>query len=173
MKQLKKELAGDDEEIRRGRQVRRRDKILFRPRKASRASKISKPNWRRRATCCSLPDLPKGSGGIGPAMGGALGDYAATSSARWINRSAPARVPGQRDLKSFLDQLDRQVSGELDRRALLDAQQYLQQMMKQGQGEKAKIMRAAAVRARRMRRPTALGRKNPRQSSGQGTRKEK
>ena len=27
------------------------------------------------------------------------------------------------------------MSGELDRRALLDAQQYLQQMMKQGQGE--------------------------------------
>jgi hypothetical protein len=41
--------------------------------------------------------------------------------------------PGQ--FKSFLDKLDQQVTGELDRRALIDAQQYLQQMMQQGQGE--------------------------------------
>src|SRR5262245_54806629 len=39
----------------------------------------------------------------------------------------------QSDLKSFLDRLNNQVTGELDRRALLDAQQYLEQMMKQGQ----------------------------------------
>jgi hypothetical protein len=43
--------------------------------------------------------------------------------------------PGQGQLKSFLDKLDQQVSGELDRRALIDAQQYLQQMMQQGGGE--------------------------------------
>jgi hypothetical protein len=41
---------------------------------------------------------------------------------------------GQKELKSLLDRLDNQVSGELDRRALLDAQQFLEQMMKQGQG---------------------------------------
>ena len=46
------------------------------------------------------------------------------------------RSPGQSEVKSFLDQLDRQVSGELDRRSLIDAQQYLEQMMRQGQGEK-------------------------------------
>lgn len=46
------------------------------------------------------------------------------------------RGPGQNELKSFLDKLDRQVTGELDRRSLIDAQQYLEQMMKQGQGEK-------------------------------------
>ena len=56
---------------------------------------------------------------------------------RQMDKSARAgQGPAQRDLKAFLDQLERQVSGELDRRALLDAQQYLQQMMKQGQGEK-------------------------------------
>ena len=44
---------------------------------------------------------------------------------------------GQSELKSFLDRLNNQVTGELDRRALLDAQQYLDQMMKQGQGQKA------------------------------------
>jgi hypothetical protein len=43
---------------------------------------------------------------------------------------------GQNELKSFLDKLDKQVTGELDRRALLDAQQFLEQMMKQGQGDK-------------------------------------
>jgi hypothetical protein len=44
---------------------------------------------------------------------------------------------GQNDLKSFLERMNNQVTGELDRRALLDAQQYLEQMMKQGQGQKA------------------------------------
>jgi hypothetical protein len=42
----------------------------------------------------------------------------------------------QNDLKSFLDKLDKQATGELDRRTLLDAQQFLEQLMKQGQGEK-------------------------------------
>ena len=42
----------------------------------------------------------------------------------------------QQDAKSFLDKLEKQVTGELDRRTLVDAQQFLEQMMKQGQGEK-------------------------------------
>jgi hypothetical protein len=42
----------------------------------------------------------------------------------------------QSDLKSFLDKLDKQATRELDRRTLLDAQQFLEQLMKQGQGEK-------------------------------------
>jgi hypothetical protein len=40
------------------------------------------------------------------------------------------------DLKSFLDRLEKQATAELDRRTLLDAQQFLDQVMKQGQGEK-------------------------------------
>jgi hypothetical protein len=40
------------------------------------------------------------------------------------------------DLQSFLDKLEKQATGELDRRTLLDAQQFLEQLMKQGQGEK-------------------------------------
>ncbi len=43
---------------------------------------------------------------------------------------------GQKELKSFLDRLEQQVTGELDRRSLIDAQQYLEQLMKQGQGAK-------------------------------------
>jgi hypothetical protein len=39
-------------------------------------------------------------------------------------------------LESFLDRLERQVTGELDRRALLDAQQVLERMIKEGEGEK-------------------------------------
>ena len=42
----------------------------------------------------------------------------------------------QSELKSFLDQLNKQVTGEFDRRTLLEAQQFLEQMLKQGQGEK-------------------------------------
>ena len=42
----------------------------------------------------------------------------------------------QNALQSFLDRLDKQTTGELDRRTLLEAQQYLDQLMKQGQGER-------------------------------------
>jgi hypothetical protein len=51
---------------------------------------------------------------------------------------------GQNELKSFLDKLDKQVTGELDRRALLDAQQFLEQMMKQGQGDKGQSQARSA-----------------------------
>lgn len=53
----------------------------------------------------------------------------------------------QNALQSFLDRLDRQATGELDRRTLLEAQQYLEQLMKQGQGEKGEQnVRAPAAR---------------------------
>lgn len=42
----------------------------------------------------------------------------------------------QNDIKSFLDKLDRQVTGERDRRTLLDAQQFLEQLLEQGRGDK-------------------------------------
>lgn len=42
---------------------------------------------------------------------------------------------GQQELQSLLDRLDQQVAGALDRRALIDAQQFLEQMMQQGQGK--------------------------------------
>jgi hypothetical protein len=41
------------------------------------------------------------------------------------------------ELKSFLDSMDKQVAGELDRRTVLDAQQFLEQLAKQEHGEKA------------------------------------
>ena len=82
-----------------------------------------------------LPDLPKGAEELGRQWAERLATMPQLK--RQMDKSERAgQGPGQRDLKAFLEQLDRQVSGELDRRALLDAQQYLQQMMKQGQGEK-------------------------------------
>jgi len=73
---------------------------------------------------------------------GAAGEQPA---AQWMERLAalpqlrrhlqPHMRPGQsstgNEIKSLLENLDRQVSGELDRRAVLDAQRYLEQMMKQ------------------------------------------
>jgi hypothetical protein len=44
---------------------------------------------------------------------------------------------GQQELQSLLDRLDRQVSDALDRRALIDAQQFLEQMLNQGQGKQS------------------------------------
>jgi hypothetical protein len=43
---------------------------------------------------------------------------------------------GHNDLKSFLDKLEKQATGELDRRALLEAQQFLDQLLKQGQKDR-------------------------------------
>jgi hypothetical protein len=40
---------------------------------------------------------------------------------------------GHNDLKSFLDKLEKQATGELDRRTLLEAQQFLDRLMKEGQ----------------------------------------
>jgi hypothetical protein len=42
----------------------------------------------------------------------------------------------QHELKSVLDTMNQQVTGELDRRTLLDAQEFLEQLAKQGQGQK-------------------------------------
>ena len=39
------------------------------------------------------------------------------------------------DMKSFLDKLAQQVAGELDRRTLLEAEQFLQQLAQRGQGQ--------------------------------------
>ncbi|MPZ77785.1 MAG: hypothetical protein GEU77_14800 [Deltaproteobacteria bacterium] len=47
------------------------------------------------------------------------------------------RSLSQRELKSVLRAMDKQVTGELDRRTLLDAQQFLEQLAKQAAGEKA------------------------------------
>ena len=44
---------------------------------------------------------------------------------------------GQQELQSLLDRLDQQVAGALDRRALIDAQQFLEQMMQQDQGKES------------------------------------
>ena len=81
-----------------------------------------------------LPELPKGAEDPGRRWAERLASMPQLK--RRLNEAEQAgQGPGRRDLKAFLDQLERRVAGELDRRALLDAQQYLQQMMKQGQGE--------------------------------------
>jgi uncharacterized protein (DUF2267 family) len=40
---------------------------------------------------------------------------------------------GQNQMRDFLQRMEQQTTGELDRRALIDAQQFLQQMMQRGQ----------------------------------------
>ena len=55
----------------------------------------------------------------------------------------------QNELKSFLDKLEKQATGELDRRTLLDAQQFLEQLRKQGQGEKGESDARIAGRGER------------------------
>jgi hypothetical protein len=77
-----------------------------------------------------------------------------------IEKNLPAGAPrSASELKSFLDQLDKDVSRELDRRALLDAQQFLEQMLKEGQAQ------AGANRA-------GVAGQNERDFAGQGQRED-
>ncbi len=56
---------------------------------------------------------------------------------RQLDRGAQAGPGfGQNEMKSLLDRLDQQATGELDRRTLLDAQQFLEQMTKSGQARR-------------------------------------
>lgn len=81
-----------------------------------------------------LPDLPNGAEQFGRQWMERLATFPQLK--RQLDKADRAgQNSGRGELKSFLDKLERQVTGELDRRALLDAQQYLQQMMKQGQGQ--------------------------------------
>jgi hypothetical protein len=55
---------------------------------------------------------------------------------RQFDGANPGSGMGASELKAFLDKLDQRVTSELDRRALIDAQQYLEQMTKQGSSER-------------------------------------
>jgi hypothetical protein len=80
--------------------------------------------------------LPSGNGGMNDAV-----------AQQWLDRMASlpqlkrqfeqqrrgGQSFSQNEMKSFLDKLNQQVTGELDRRSLLDAQQFLDQMAKGGQ----------------------------------------
>lgn len=50
--------------------------------------------------------------------------------------AASGQATGKNQLQAFLNNLERQVTDELDRRAVLDAQKYLEQMTQQGQGQR-------------------------------------
>jgi hypothetical protein len=64
---------------------------------------------------------------------------------RQLDRSDQAgQSMARSEVLSFLDKLARQVTGELDRRSVLDAQQFLEQLMKQGQGEKGETQTRTA-----------------------------
>jgi hypothetical protein len=54
---------------------------------------------------------------------------------RQLDQAGQRGTMGENDLKTILEKIQKQVSGELDRRALLDAQQYLEQMSRQREGQ--------------------------------------
>jgi hypothetical protein len=86
-----------------------------------------------------LPNFPEGSKGESE-IGKPWLDRLSTlpQLKRQLDQQGQAsRSLSQQELKSFLSAMDKQVTGELDRRTLLDAQQFLEQLAKQGQGKKA------------------------------------
>lgn len=132
--QLKKEVAGVAKKFEAAAKSRA-DKDSFSAAESQQSLKDLKAELEAARDLAQLPDAAKGMGDSVP---------------QWMERLAMLpqlqrqleREPrggqglGQNELKSFLDKMDKQVTGELDRRALLDAQQFLDQMMKQGQGDK-------------------------------------
>lgn len=68
---------------------------------------------------------------------------------------------GQQELQSLLDRLDQQVANALDRRALIDAQQFLEQMMQQGQGKESNNAAQMAGRGEQEQPGDGLREKNP------------
>jgi hypothetical protein len=84
----------------------------------------------------NLPDGAKGESALGQSALDRLATLPQLK--RQLEQQGQAnRSPSQNELKSFLDSVDKQVTGELDRRTLLDAQQFLEQLAKQDSGEKA------------------------------------
>lgn len=69
---------------------------------------------------------------------------------RQLDQQSPgSRSLSQSELRSALDAMDKQVAAELDRRTLLDAQKFLDQMAKQGTGEKTDSNLSVAGRGER------------------------
>lgn len=92
-----------------------------------------------------LPDGAKGERGLGQSSIDRLATLPQLN--RQLDQQGQAnRLPSQNELKSFLDSMDKQVTGELDRRTVLDAQQFLDQLAKQGHGEKAETNTRVAGR---------------------------
>jgi hypothetical protein len=84
----------------------------------------------------NFPDGAKGESDIGQTWLNRLATLPQLKR-QFDQQGQASRSLGQNELKSFLGAMDKQVTGELDRRTLLDAQQFLDQLAKQGQGEKA------------------------------------
>lgn len=74
---------------------------------------------------------------------------------------------GEKELKSFLDGLERDVSQELDRRALLETQQFLEQMLKDGDAQTGDSR--ARVAGRQEDEVAGEGRKENTMSTSPGT----
>ncbi len=84
----------------------------------------------------NLPDSAKGERELGQSSLDRLATLPQLK--RQLDQQGQAnRSPSQNELRSFLDSMDKQVTGELDRRTVLDAQQFLEQLAKQEQREKA------------------------------------
>jgi hypothetical protein len=92
-----------------------------------------------------LPDGARGERGLGQSSLDRLATMPQVN--RQLDQQGQAnRLPNQNELKSFLDSMDKQVTGELDRRTLLDAQQFLDQLAKQRHGDKTETNARVAGR---------------------------
>lgn len=93
----------------------------------------------------NLPDSAKGERELGQSSLDRLATLPQLK--RQLDQQGQAnRSMSQNELKSFLDSMDKQVTGELDRRTVLDAQRFLEQLAKQGGSEKAETNARVAGR---------------------------
>jgi hypothetical protein len=83
----------------------------------------------------NIPDVAKGTQELGKQWLDRLATLPQLKRQFELQNQAGQSL-SQNELKSFLDKLEKQTTGELDRRTLLEAQQFLEQLMKQGEGKK-------------------------------------
>ena len=93
----------------------------------------------------NLPESAKGERTVGQSSLDRLANLPQLK--RQLDREGEGnRSLSEDELKSFLESLEKQVTGELDRRTLLDAQQFLERLAKQEPGEKAEANARVAGR---------------------------
>lgn len=132
--QLKKEVAGIAKKFENAAKTGA-DKNSFSGGETAQSLKDLKAELDAARDLLNLPDAVKGSQELPQQWMDRLASLPQLK--KQLDKEQPAGAGfGQHELKAFLDRLDQQATGALDRRALLDAQKFLEQMMKSGPGEK-------------------------------------
>ena len=127
--QLKKELAGTAKQFERD--AKSSDPKSFSAGESREALQDLKAELETARDFFNLPDMDKPNQALAQQWLDRLASLPQLK--RQLDKENQRSMAGSSAMKSFLDRLNREATGELDRRTLLDAQQFLEQMARSGQ----------------------------------------